>query len=787
MPTINYPGTPGTTIYGGVPIPTAGTQITTITLANTSGTTQAAGFVSPMFGLPLKQGDVPAGQYPAFYLADGTPVPATIHSVTSWPDGSMKWCGVFLRVPTTVAGSGTLAITVKNGGSAPGSSARALSDFSAAALSVELTGVTNLSGVWTATLADAIANGTAVQIGDGPAGAIWRVLADFKQASAPHGQLVCWHYVAALQNSSGGLYGIRYLGRVAQPWGDVSLPGATYRRVTGALKSGMSTFRSLQGTTTGEVVSPNIDIDYYTSFFTAGADAKWDYFQSGGSASADCTVRVAHDKAYFIASQLVPSYDTTVSASAAPAASYVPYGLAPQTDRNMGATGGRPEIGIQPEWVARHVLTQSAADEQTCRVGGLISAGWTTALRKQSTKQIVPVSSISPSYTGLGAIETSWRFVRPSFVGMVTPAASAGLWQSSYEPSHRPASSYYPYLITGEPQYLDLLIEQASTLVTILDPAYRDATISGVTYKAGAVLVNAELLRIPAWAMRDLGEAAAIYPDVCPAGTETRKYLRDVVESNHAAAEAWNNSKSAAWRENGRWGLITDGPNQPDYESPWAFGYLSLSMAHQAAILRTPKAIAFRQHLSRFYQKVNEAGDIAAMVSYRCSQRNQDGVEQDTAAGVMFSLSNMLTFSTATNRASVSGPWNPTVGDVFTFVQPFYHVIPFAGVQYLQRLYAVNVAGKTFQLATTPGGSPLTVTTNVSTGTFARIQDFTGGWGFDEDQDYFAIAYATLRFLEASGDANINAARLLQDSRKTLASFSPAGSLKHAMAPTFPG
>jgi hypothetical protein len=739
-----------------------------------------------MFGQPFKQGDIPAGEYPAFTLTNDTPVPATIHSVTTWPDGSMKWCGVMLRVPAAVAGNGSLTVNIKNGGTAPASSARALSDFTAANLSVELVGVTNLSGTWTATLSDAIANGTAVQIGDGPAGAIWRVLGDFKQSSAAHGQLVCWHYVAALQNASGGLLGVRYLGRVAQPWGDVTTPTATYRRVTASLKSGASTIRALQGTTTGEVVGTNIDIDHYTSFFTAGTGAKWDYLQGGGSQAADCTVRVVLNKAHLLRSRLLPSYDTSLSVSSAAAVSYVPFGMAPQGQRDMPGTGGRGEIGIQPEWVSRHILTQSAADETTVRTGGLISAGWTTCLRKQSTKQIVPVSDISASYAGLGPIETGWRFIRPSYVGMVTPAAAATLWIGSYEPSHRPASAYYPYLITGEPQYLDLMVEHASTLVTIQDPAYRNATVAGTTYKAAALLINGELLRIPAWGLRDIAEAAAIYPDTCPSGTETRKYLRDVLDSNYTAAAASNASKSQAWRDNGRWGFTVDGSTQADYESPWAFGYLALSFAHQAAILGSAGAIAMRQHLARFYQSVHAAGDIAAMVSYRCSQRNQSGVEQDTAAGMVFGIDGTLTFDTATNRGTVSGFWSPTNGDVYAFVQPFGHTIPFAGVSYLQRLYVVNASGKTFQLSATPGGAPLTVASNVTTGLMALLKGFSGGSGHGTDSDYWGILYSALRSLAASGEPGVNTARLAHEGRIASSGFSPSSSTKHAMAAAYP-
>ena len=63
----SYTFTPGTALYAGLPNP-SGALITTLSLVNTSGSTQAANFVSPMLGMPFKQGDVPSGQYPQFQL-----------------------------------------------------------------------------------------------------------------------------------------------------------------------------------------------------------------------------------------------------------------------------------------------------------------------------------------------------------------------------------------------------------------------------------------------------------------------------------------------------------------------------------------------------------------------------------------------------------------------------------------------------------------------------------------------------------------------------------------------
>lgn len=127
--------------------------ITTLTLSNASGSLQAANFVTPMFGHPFKKGDIAGASYPKFELTDGTAVPATIWGKTTWSDGSWKFAEFMLRVPNSIAGSGTLTINVKTGGSAPAASARATSDLSAQDLKIVLTGIDNLtSGPWTSSL-----------------------------------------------------------------------------------------------------------------------------------------------------------------------------------------------------------------------------------------------------------------------------------------------------------------------------------------------------------------------------------------------------------------------------------------------------------------------------------------------------------------------------------------------------------------------------------------------------------------------------------------------------------
>lgn len=823
MATVAYPGTPGTVIYGGLPTPSGGTALTTITLANTSATEQSAGFVSPMFGLPLKQGDVPAGQYPQFTLTDDTPVPATIHSVTSWPDGSMKWCGVFLRVPSTVAGSGSLAITVKNGGSAPGSSARAVSDLTAANLSVELTGVTNLTGTWTASLNDAITNGTVVVIGDGPAGMLVRILGDFKQGGSPHGQLACWHYALIAQNASGGLLGIRYLGRVAQPWADVSTPTPTRRVVNALLKAGTSTLRSLVGsrwvnpadTGLGEELSADIEFPHYSSFFTAASDGRWDFVQGGGSAAADCTVRVVHDKAYVMKSQLLPPYALTLNPNSGASVNYNPNCIGAMQARYMGTTGPRAEIGVVPQWAVRHLLTQAAVDERAVRVTGLASGGWRTCIRKQSTKQVIPCVDPSPSYAGLGTIQKTWRYrVGSGVSGVVAPTDETSIWNGETGSDHRGACTYYPYIITGEPQYLDLTIDHAagillstitggrtmrteapitaSTLRVGGDYGERDVTIGSTTYKGGSLLFMGELQRVYAWATRDIAEAAAIYPDVCPSGTEVKKYFSDVTDSTFTAALAFLAARPTDWQNSGLWGFNGDaGAGQ----SPWNAGYLSHSVCHQASILASTKAATFRGYLSKFWSNTDGAMDVAAVGAYNALIYDENTTQIESFSKILFELANCtLTFSTSTSRATISGSngsWTPTNGDRFAFFTYMDPDKPFTEAVDGKTFYAVNCSGNTFQLSATPGGSPITVTNNaVVTKCYAAIANFSPNFSFQgtgtTTDAYIVDNLGVVNHHLACGDTGLTAAQSAMQAKVTAMGTSFVNDPADAFATSFP-
>lgn len=762
--------------------PGATKRITTLTLRNRSRTiAQPAYAVSRMFGQGFLRGDMPTGKHPRFVLSDGTECPATLWGVTSWPDGSMKFCGAMVRVPAEIPAGRSVTIDVTVGDPSD-TRARRLDELVDADIRIELTGVAGLDGVWTASLPDAIERADdVVEIGSGSAGTIWRIGGEFRNAAKKaHGQLYCWHYVAALTGDGDRMAGIRYLGRVAQPWADVTRPAARRRDFNARLMSGDTVIRQLQGHTDSEEAGHVIGLPHYASFFTAGSDARWD--EIGGETVAPST-HLSFDSEYLQRSRLVPPFDLTTPVDPRPTVGYRAMGAGSMV-RYMGTTGEREDIGVFPEWNVQHLITQGADHEHTARVNGLASGGWALGFRKRGTRLPVPGVDLKPTYTGLGKPETKWRG-RMQMGGMVIPEPSDQLWYEDV--AHRPGAVYWPYLFTGEPQYLDLLIEQAFEHVLALAPSnetvigtdFPRATVlegpwsgergyrigaGGRVHKGSGILLNdSGGLRSAAWRTRDIAQAAALAPDVAPDGAAVREYLRDVMASSHAAFADFTSQVPTSYSDAGLF-VMSDGDG-----SPWMLGYLSWSVCHQADILDSPEAASVRRYLSRFWETVATSSYIGCLVAYRCRLQDDRGGVISRADDLLGHLEVALTASAATSRLAIDpsspGPnraWAAHDGDVFAF-EVDHNPAPDAAP--MTKLYAVGCDGESFQLAATPGGAPLELRDSSIPRFYARFANFSPDITFSASNGasaYAANIRGAVTYHHARGDS-VSVAKLELD------------------------
>jgi hypothetical protein len=759
----------------------AGKRLCVVRLHNTHAERrQGAHFVTPMFGQAFRQGDMPAGERPRFTLADGTDCPATLWGITSWPDGSMKFCAAMARIPHSIPAGGALEIDVRAGGPAAEPSPRTLGDFTSADLSVVLDGINALEGTWRASLNDgARTRRDAVLIANGPAGAIWRVGSEFRnRAGSPHGQLYCWHYVAALNGAANELLGLRYLGRVAQPWTDVAQPKAQHRDFSAQLLSGTRVLRSLRGHVATEVPGDVIRLSHYASFFTAGADARWDALQASGNPETEQRLRITLDAAYYIASRLVPPYDLSAEIGEGEASDYVPMGRG-TVSRAMGTTGERADIGLLPEWNVRHLVTQSEAHERVARVNGLAAAGFRLTFRKRETLQPVPCVDIRAKYDGLGQAEPTWRgYIYMS--GMTVPSPNESLWRE--DTAHRPGCTYWPYLFTGEPQYLDLLTEHACAHILELNqgndtvwgttfprPEVIEGKwggergirvgVNGTLYKgSGVLLYGIGGTRMAAWRSRDIAQAAALAPDAPPDAAAVRLYLRDVMDSSYAAFKDYMSKVPATYRDSG---LFIQGKGNG---APWQIAYMSWSVCHQADILPTVNSIHVREHLSRFWASFSKIADMACLAAYVCTYKTADDMLIQSSSEILGSLRCQLTFDAKTSRVSISegkqktnGDWKAHDGDVFGFTEKRSpEIAPLLNGRSEGRFYAINCQHQTFQLAATPSGKPISFPKDFSvTDFFARLRSFAPNLAFDPPNSpsgYSANLRGAVAYHKACGD-----------------------------------
>lgn len=744
----------GRPIYAGLTDPNPGIDITTLTFVNDSAAEQPAGVVSRSFGLPIKRGDMPAGEYPVFEQG-GVVCPATLWGVTTWPDGSMKFCAGMLRFAAAVAGSGSASVVVKSGGALPAASNRALSDLAAADLSVALTGVTNLTGEWVASLADAIAAGSdVVQIGDGPAGAVWRMGGDFKQGGAAHGQLYCWHYVSALQNSGGGLAGVRYLGRFGQVFTEVNSPTKTYRDCTAQLKSGASAVRQIQGVTTRSgnapgPVSSTFRIPHWTTCTTSGADAHWDFVQGGGSAAAECTVRCIQDAVYLQQSMVIPPYDLTIPVGNTANADYYINARANYTNYLLGSTGDYEYIGLLPAWAVRYFINPTAQNEKQVRVNAMAAFGFAIELRKSSTRQLV-ANKGAASYAGFGVTETTYYFDGGNYIGITPPTDNQALWQT--EAAHRPAPAFPAYVMTGEPQYLDHMLATAMSHALTVGGGYRNLKsarpisspildqISGnggiridsalPEYVGAGVLFKAGGIRQGAWALRDITHALALCPDTPPDGCDYKGYLGLHVNNSVDCFNDYMATQPAQWQADGMFTLVVK--NIGNGESMWQTSYLGYAACHASVIYPQANLTQFRQYLARRYNAQLAVGNMSMLAANGTIAWTNTGLAESMAElrHSMAGSAAPLTFSVASNNVTLGAipagysDWSYMDGDALMFyVSDISGNIPpgsepYAEIESFKSIYVVNAVGKSFQLSLTPGGAPLTV-----------IRDFVMGSG----------------------------------------------------------
>ncbi len=214
--------------HGGTPPPPPGT-IATKTFINNSGSTQAAGQPTKMFGMTFVDGDMCSGAAPIF-LDGTTPQPFSASPANArvyWNSGCLRFAS-FVLVPTfSVAGSGSHNVTIKNGGTWPSASSRTLAEVYAQNIVINAppgapsdNNVAAKVSSWLDSAANTNNRNLAQDVWlDGDAGKCWRFFLQMSttKTGAADAAMQTSDYVCALNDSGGNLGGFRFLGCLRMP------------------------------------------------------------------------------------------------------------------------------------------------------------------------------------------------------------------------------------------------------------------------------------------------------------------------------------------------------------------------------------------------------------------------------------------------------------------------------------------------------------------------------------------------------------------------------------------
>lgn len=197
-----------------------------------------------------------------------------------------------------------------------------------------------------------------------------------------------------------------------------------------------------------------------------------------------------------VSSLVVPT--TTINSILHPAAVTVASSVAPQVYSIMGLagvtpympqTGERPDIGLVTEAQAQFICTADSSALDTLRAQGEAAGTVPWHMRDENTSAPVNFQTYP---------KAAWFVDQPN-VG--TPYVKTISCPVKVDDAHQPALSYVPYLLTGDPYYLEELQFQATWNYGSFSVGYRPTLSQPRQF---------------AWSMRTLGQCAKVTPANVP-------------------------------------------------------------------------------------------------------------------------------------------------------------------------------------------------------------------------------------------------------------------------------
>ena len=289
--------------------------------------------------------------------------------------------------------------------------------------------------------------------------------------------------------------------------------------------------------------NPVLFCGHFGSIFGASAAADWQIVQGTGSISSPAWCRAnlgtTTDQNYWRSSKVLPPFDTSLYGTISNGT--FTYGWNPASIGNLfryqEASGGRADIGWLTGQACRHFYTQSKTDELIIKCIGYAGAFEYFNFRDSTSKNLINLSNTS--YTGMAAPSATQRGIQ------WIDGASSGSWTAppvknggaqffdQNESSHCPEFAGYAYIVTGRPEFADIMAEMGIGAMLQYNPTNRNPTTPATAY--GITTGFAVQPRSVAWAYRNIVMAAGVMPDTHYDGSQVTTYLR----AQAAASSSW--------------------------------------------------------------------------------------------------------------------------------------------------------------------------------------------------------------------------------------------------------
>jgi chitobiase/beta-hexosaminidase-like protein/Big-like domain-containing protein len=318
------------------------------------------------------------------------------------------------------------------------------------------------------------------------------------------------------------------------------------------------------------------------------------------AASSATFASITPDVEAFNRAKATPAFVTSVVTNVVSTPAAANFGILKSgaLDPIMSDHGGRAELAPLPDWTARYLVHKDPAQRAFVLANGDLAGSWpmhvreaeTGSRRGLGTERLISLDERPNLWLDERAQGGDWDYIAGSPLpmreyGSDIPAAG----QSPLLPdnAHQPSIAFVPYLLTGDRYYAEEMAFWANYGMVRTYPG------DGVRSSQG-ILANNEV-RGFGWALRNLVDAAAYYPDASP----VKAYLSQKVINNLQWLDAYARSQDPVanpfqilW--------VNRRPDGGQYISLWEQTYLAYAIdrANQHGFTG---GLAHRDAIARFH------------------------------------------------------------------------------------------------------------------------------------------------------------------------------------------